>query len=211
MRVLDANGNAMVDQNLTDTGASISSDYLTAGMIYSLNVTAYAAADDSVTESATLYFSYVPAPAAEPEAVEPESTEPEYTEPEYTEPEYTEPEYTDPEPDPEPEDTEPEEPAADYPTDDPSAWSTAITPDFDFEGIVVLQQRLVEWKWLAKDGYYEGVLDEATVQAIVDFQTVCAENGIDLIPCDPMDPVIETDTLALLFNANGEVYANPYA
>ena len=195
-------------------------------MIYSLNVTAYAAADDSVTESATLYFSYVPAPAAEPEAVEPESTdpepeytdpEPEYTdpEPEYTdpEPEYTdpEPEYTDPEPEPEPEDTEPEEPAADYPTDDPSAWSTAITPDFDFEGIVVLQQRLVEWKWLAKDGYYEGVLDEATVQAIVDFQTVCAENGIDLIPCDPMDPVIETDTLALLFNANGEVYANPYA
>ena len=116
-----------------------------------------------------------------------------------------------PEPDPEPEDTEPEEPAADYPTDDPSAWSTAITPDFDFEGIVVLQQRLVEWKWLAKDGYYEGVLDEATVQAIVDFQTVCAENGIELIPCDPADPVIETDTLALLFNANGEVYANPYA
>ena len=112
------------------------------------------------------------------------------------------------EPEPEP---EVEEPAASYPTDDPSAWSTAITPDFDFEGIVVLQQRLVEWKWLAKDGYYEGVLDEATVQAIVDFQTVCAENGIDLIPCDPMDPVIETDTLALLFNANGEVYANPYA
>ncbi|MDO5324305.1 MAG: hypothetical protein Q4G06_09805, partial [Clostridia bacterium] len=123
--------------------------------------------------------------------------EPEYSEPEYEEPEYSEPEY--------------EEPAASYPTDDPSAWSTAITPDFDPEGIKVLQQCLVEWKWLAKDSYIEGVLDEITVQAIVDFQTVCAENGINLIPCDPMDPVIEIDTLALLFNANGEVYANPYA
>ena len=75
----------------------------------------------------------------------------------------------------------------------------------------MLQQRLVEWKWLAKDSYYEGELDEATVQAIVDFQTVCAENGIGLIPCDPMDPVIETDTLALLFNADGLIYANPRA
>ena len=75
----------------------------------------------------------------------------------------------------------------------------------------MLQQRLVEWKWLAKDSFREGELDEATVQAIVDFQTVCAENGIELIPCDPADPVIETDTLALLFNADNLAYANPYA
>ncbi|MDO5324743.1 MAG: hypothetical protein Q4G06_12070, partial [Clostridia bacterium] len=81
VRVLDANGNVMVDQNLSSTSATISSDYLTAGMVYSLNVTAYASADSNVTTSATLYFTYVPAPAAEPETVEPEYTEPE---PEYT-------------------------------------------------------------------------------------------------------------------------------
>ena len=217
VRILDADGNVMVDQNLSDNGASITSDYLSAGTIYSLNVTAYAAKDNSVTTSATLYFTYISASDTEPETVEPEHseseyTEPEDTEPEDTEPEYTEPEYTEPE-DTELEDTEPEieEPSASYPTDDPKAWTTAITPDFDSEGIKVLQQRLVEWKWLAKDSFREGELDEATVQAIVDFQTVCAENGIELIPCDPADPVIETDTLVLLFNADNLAYANPYA
>ncbi|MGN1004966.1 MAG: hypothetical protein ACI4O8_00490, partial [Aristaeellaceae bacterium] len=148
----------------------------------------------------------------EPEYTEPEDTEPEYTEPEYTEPEYTEPEYTEPE-DTEPEYTEPEveEPEASYPTDDPSAWATAVTASFDSEGIRVIQQRLVDWKWLAANSYTEGALDDATVQAIIDFQTVCAENGVSLIPCDPSNPVIETDTLALLFNADGQSYANPYA
>ncbi len=244
VRILDANETEMVNQNLTDTGAGISSDYLTPEAIYSLNVTAYSSEDGSVTSNAVLYFRYVPAPAAEPETqepvqepeyaepedtepedTEPEDTEPEYTEPEYTEPEYTEPEYTEPEytepeyTEPEytePEDTEPEyeEPAeepASYPTDDPSAWTEAIYPDSDPEAIRVIQQRLVEWKWLAKDSCEEGILDGATIQAIVDFQAICAEGGIDLIPCNPDDPSIEPDTLALLFNANGDSYANPNA
>ena len=261
--ILDSNGNAMVDQNLTDTGASISSSYLIPGEIYTLNVTAYAAADSSVVSNAALYFTYVPAvddaPAYdepsydeptydeptydEPSYDEPTYEEPTYEEPTYEEPSYEEPSYDEPSYDEptyeEPSYEEPtyEEPTYDEPTydeptydeptydeptyeestydeptyEDSPAWTTAITPYSDYEEIWMLQQRLVEWKWLSNGSYTEGVLDEATVQAVVDFQTLCAEYGIGLIPCDPMDPVVETDTLALLFNTNGEVYANPYA
>ena len=149
----------------------------------------------------------------EPSYDEPTYEEPSYEEPTYEEPTYDEPTYDEPTYD-EPTYDEPtyEESTYDEPTyEDSPAWTTAITPYSDYEEIWMLQQRLVEWKWLSNGSYTEGVLDEATVQAVVDFQTLCAEYGIGLIPCDPMDPVVETDTLALLFNTNGEVYANPYA
>ena len=246
--ILDSNGNAMVDQNLTDTGASISSSYLIPGEVYILSVTAYAAADSSVVSNAALYFTYVPAVDDAPSYDEPTYDEPSYDEPSYDEPTYDEPSYDEPTYDEptyeeptydepsydepsydeptydEPSYDEPtyDEPSYDEPTyDEPSydeptyedspAWTTAITPYSDYEEIWMLQQRLVEWKWLSNGSYAEGVLDEATVQAVLDFQAMCAEYGIGLIPCDPMEPSVETDTLALLFNTNGEVYANPYA
>ena len=50
------------------------------------------------------------------------------------------------------------------------------------------------------DGAYTvGTLDDATVQAVIDFQSYCAENFDSVLtPIDPMNPVIDTQTLALL-------------
>lgn len=95
--------------------------------------------------------------------------------------------------------------------DDPSAWNMVIGRDSDPEAIKVIQKRLVEWKWLAKGDYKKGSLDKATANAIADFQAYCVENGMHLEICDPADPLIETETLWLLFNADGNEIINPNA
>ena len=240
--ILDSSGNAMVDQNLADTGASISSSYLIPGEIYILNVTAYAAADSSVVSNAAQYFTYVPAvdESTSDEASYDDSSydessygdssydESSYGDSSYDDSSYDESSYGDSSYDDSSydesyyddssydesyyDDSSYDESYYDESSyDDSPAWTTAITPYSDYEEIWMLQQRLVEWKWLSNGSYAEGVLDEATVQAVLDFQAMCAEYGIGLIPCDPMEPSVETDTLALLFNTNGEIYANPYA
>ena len=57
VKILNASGVAMVDQSqMAGTGATIDSSHLTPGEIYTLTVTAHAAADDSVTAASTLYF-----------------------------------------------------------------------------------------------------------------------------------------------------------
>ncbi|MBQ8506378.1 MAG: peptidoglycan-binding protein [Clostridia bacterium] len=97
-----------------------------------------------------------------------------------------------------------------YPTDDPSAWDSVIGMDSDPEAIKVIQERLVEWMWLFEGDFEEGVLDDATAEAIAAFQGVCAEYGLNLEPIDLDSPMIETDTLWLLFNADGMEIVNPY-
>ena len=56
-----------------------------------------------------------------------------------------------------------------------------------------------------------GLLDEATVFAISEFQSYCnATLDLDLPMIDPLNPIIDADTLDALKYAD-ESYANPYA
>lgn len=77
VRITDADGVDMVNQNLANTGATISSDNMTCGMPYCITVTAYAANSD-VTTSARAYF-LLPYPVETidtPAVEEPEVEEP---------------------------------------------------------------------------------------------------------------------------------------
>ena len=278
VRIVDANKNVMVDQNMTSEGAHIPSSNLQYGMPYSITVTAYGPNGESSVPS-RIYFA-LPAPAApiedelpeeptqEPvvEATEepvpdpteevvvaateeptPEPTEeptPEPTEeptPEPTEdptpvpteeptpvpteeptPEPTEEPTPEPTEEPTPEPTEeptpvPTEeptpvpaPEKQYSMDDPGSWTEAIRPDSSSKAILLIQQRLKEWKWLA-DGYSEGSMDGMTIDAVIAFQNACIESGLTVTPTDPGNPVVEVDTLRLLFNIDGMVLVNPNA
>ena len=85
-----------------------------------------------------------------------------------------------------------------------------VSIDSDAQVIVLVQDRLVEWGWLPMEVYVPGELDEATVQAVTDFQNYYTENtGETLLPMYAELPVIETDTLAVLM-ADGDVaWLNP--
>lgn len=253
VRITDANGTDMVNQNLTSTGATIPSANLAYGMPYCLSVTAHAA--DGQTAGARAFF-LLPAPAApivdeetdEPAAEEPVAEEPVIEEPIEEEP-AEEPTIEEPETEPTPEPTEEptpeptaeptpeptEEPAPEpieeptpepteestpepteepvveesYPADEPEAWTEAIFPDSSAEAIATIQQRLLDWGWLMEGDFDKGVLDEATLLAAVDFQLYCNENGMNVYVANPEDPVIDTDTLRLLFNADGVEIIKP--
>ena len=69
----------------------------------------------------------------------------------------------------------------------------------------------MEWKWLADGSFSKGSLDDATLQAVIAFQNYCNESGMSVLVSDPGDPAIETDSLRLLFNADGVAIVNPGA
>ena len=94
---------------------------------------------------------------------------------------------------------------------DPNTWTSEIKADSDAEAIAMIQQRLVEWKWLAEDSYTKGSLDGATVDAVIAFQNACVASGLNVTVTDPENVVIGTDTLHLLFNADNMVLTNPNA
>ena len=77
--------------------------------------------------------------------------------------------------------------------------------------IIAIQERLRELHWLKKKDEVEpGVLDELTVNAVIEFQAyVNAEFGIELLPVDPEEPVIDIDTLDLLMNTPDDTYKRP--
>ena len=79
-----------------------------------------------------------------------------------------------------------------------------VTVDSDPTIIAQMQARLVEWNWLESEVYVPGQLDEATIQAVLDFQNAVGADSLQ--PVDPMDPIIGTDTLALLMNDYGQTY-----
>ncbi len=77
--------------------------------------------------------------------------------------------------------------------------------------ITELQTQLVSLGWLEVDSFMPGMLDDATVYAISDFQSYCNETfDLDLPIIDPMNPIIDADTLDVLKYAD-ESYANPSA
>ena len=141
------------------------------------------------------------------ESYEEEPAEEVYEE-EYAEEEPVEEEYVEEEP---AEEDYAEEAFDEYPMDDPSAWQDPIDMDSDPMAIEVIQLRLVEWLWLEEEAYEPGELDELTIEAIIAFQAYCTEAGLELIPCFPEEPVIEPDTLWLLFNADEMEIINPNA
>ena len=83
--------------------------------------------------------------------------------------------------------------------DSGSAYST-ITRGSDSSEIEKMQKKLYDWGWLAD--YSSGSLDDATIQAVIDFQNYCNESGYNLKVTDPNDPKVEIDTLELLFEGS---------
>ena len=151
-------------------------------------------------------------PVAEEEYLEPEveeeylesEIEEEYQEPEIEE-EYLEPEAEEEylEPEVEEEYLEPEIEEVDS--------GNAEGADLSEDEITGLQYQLVSLGWLEADSFTPGTLDEATVYAIIEFQGYCNDNyGLGLPMIDPMNPIIDADTLDALKNAD-ESYANPNA
>ncbi len=222
VRITDAEGTDMVNQDMIETGATLDSSNLAYSMPYCLNIRAYNAEGDF--SEARLYF-MLPAPVEaidelpdeapieapeienEPEAAEEPIAQPEAEPTEEPTPEPTE------EPTPEPTEDPTPEPVAEasYPMDDPAAWTEAVFPGSAPEAIATIQKRLVEWHWLEKGAYSKGELDEATVQAILDFQNYCNESGLNVALIDSSDPMVDTDSLRLLFNADGASFKNPNA
>ena len=83
----------------------------------------------------------------------------------------------------------------------PDDWNIALTPDSNQAMIEAVQQKLVELKWLQSNHFTAGSLDDATIQAVIAFQTYCNDAlGSALIPCAVENPSIGSDTLLLLMN-----------
>ena len=89
------------------------------------------------------------------------------------------------------------------PTEEPGInLDEPIDGSADAETITQIQMRLYSLGVLSTDGLEEGILDQKTLQAIVDFQNKVNEHyEAGLIVIDPADPnvVIDTDTLWWLF------------
>ena len=68
----------------------------------------------------------------------------------------------------------------------------------------------MSWGWLSDGSFTPGVLDSATANAILSFQQYCVSELYKTLPeIDPQNPVIDSDTYALLMHDTGEVYSNP--
>ena len=88
---------------------------------------------------------------------------------------------------------------------DPETWLIPLDPlaeeftDEDIARITAVQAKLVELLWLEPDTFEEGVLDEATLLAIYNFQLdYNALNGEILIPITEEMPIIDEFTLTAL-------------
>lgn len=78
-------------------------------------------------------------------------------------------------------------------------WTEPVDANSDPMLISTIQQRLLELNWLLPDTYTIGVLDEATLQAVYNFQIDFNTNfGGNLMPITPEAPIIDVDTLTAL-------------
>ncbi|MDO4865618.1 MAG: hypothetical protein Q4C10_03605, partial [Clostridia bacterium] len=93
------------------------------------------------------------------------------------------------------------EPVYEEPSGSNASWNTPIDAYSDSSLISQVQSQLVLNGMLGDGAYTAGVLDDATIQAVIAFQDYCANNyGSALTPIDPANPVIDTQTLALLMS-----------
>ena len=85
-----------------------------------------------------------------------------------------------------------------------------VTQESDPASIGQLQAQLLALGWITMEdsGFMTaGVLDDITVQAIIEFQDYALLEGLsaDIIPADPMDPMIDQATIDLLFSVMSPV------
>lgn len=231
VEILNSANGIVASMTTSDTATRISAENMTAGEIYTLRVVAIPAGG-SVKDgkaNAILFAKEFeePAEAEISEIVDdnPASEEPVYEEMPAEEvqteeivPEEIVPEETYEEPSP----VQAEEPASE-PIEDPAEpletepavigpWEVPLTAESDIALISELQLRLVEWGWLAPESFADGMLDEATILAVISFQTSYNEaNEVMLTPVLPEDPVIESETLMLLMAEEAIPYTNPNA
>ena len=204
VELLDENG-TIAAQPMTDSAIMLATGNMNPGTIYTLRVTAI---PENGTEadgvSSELYFA-LPIPEVT-EAPTPEPTEeptPEPTEVPVEEP--TEAPVEEPTTEPEPEPTD----APAYVEDEEAMintnrigtliWDTPIDATSDPEMITLIQNRLVEWGWLAKDTFLPGQMDDATCMAVWNLQNyinLTAETPVELINADTR--TIGLDTLSYL-------------
>ena len=135
-------------------------------------------------ESATISFARVPAQESEPVEEQPAEEQPAEEQPAEEQP------------------VEEQQPSS-------NPWDAPLNRDSDTALIEQMQTVLADWGWLTFDGEgaaTRGQLDEATVNAVLNFQTYVneqyAQDGTQLTLIDPAsgNPEVGTDTLKLLFN-----------
>ena len=184
-----------INQDTQDTSYALSLDDLAEGATYQITVTAIptnGTAEDG--ESATISFARVPAQESEPVEEQPAEEQPAEEQPAEEQPAE-------------------EQPAEEQPVEEqqPSSnpWDAPLNRDSDTALIEQMQTVLADWGWLTFDGEgaaTRGQLDEATVNAVLNFQTYVneqyAQDGTQLTLIDPAsgNPEVGTDTLKLLFN-----------
>ena len=169
-----------INQDTQDTSYALSLDDLAEGATYQITVTAIptnGTAEDG--ESATISFARVPAQESEPVEEQPAEEQPAEEQP-----------------------VEEQQPSS-------NPWDAPLNRDSDAALIEQMQTVLADWGWLTFDGEgaaTRGQLDEATVNAVLNFQTYVneqyAQDGTQLTLIDPAsgNPEVGTDTLKLLFN-----------
>ena len=174
-----------INQDTQDTSYALSLDDLAEGATYQITVTAIptnGTAEDG--ESATISFARVPAQESEPVEEQPAEEQPAEEQPAEEQP------------------VEEQQPSS-------NPWDAPLNRDSDAALIEQMQTVLADWGWLTFDGEgaaTRGQLDEATVNAVLNFQTYVneqyAQDGTQLTLIDPAsgNPEVGTDTLKLLFN-----------
>ena len=174
-----------INQDTQDTSYALSLDDLAEGATYQITVTAIptnGTAEDG--ESATISFARVPAQESEPVEEQPAEEQPAEEQPAEEQP------------------VEEQQPSS-------NPWDAPLNRDSDTALIEQMQTVLADWGWLTFDGEgaaTRGQLDEATVNAVLNFQTYVneqyAQDGTQLTLIDPAsgNPEVGTDTLKLLFN-----------
>ena len=94
------------------------------------------------------------------------------------------------------------EPEGDADEDEPAAVNGSISGSSDAETIQQLQMKLYSLGLLSTDGLEPGVLDEATLQAVAEFQTRMNEQrdaGLDVVDPDDLTSVVDADTVRAIF------------
>ena len=96
-----------------------------------------------------------------------------------------------------------EEPAASVSA---NFWDNTIDTSSDASIIAAFQQRLIDWGWLNAGDCTSGTLDDATIKAVISFQSYLNENGAAVEIVDESDPQIEVDTLKYLSDSATPLY-----
>ena len=214
VKITDEDGNVKVDQNLTNESASLPEGALTPGVTYELTVTAFAA-DSQNTPAASCYFELPAASVTEAPAEETLPTEaPQIEEEPYVEePQVEEEPYVEePQVEEEPNVEEPQVEETPSVVEEPAAsvsanfWDNTIDTSSDASIIAAFQQRLIDWGWLNAGDCTSGTLDDATIKAVISFQSYLNENGAAVEIVDESDPQIEVDTLKYLSDSATPLY-----